>query len=211
MSLINSYISSALEGILMTCNTGTRFDFGDILCHCAPLDSLKMLEVHSNPFFISDQGKQKAVQIGGDFYHDGSIDKAIDGIASQPSSCKDAHFTLATLCYAKMTPQKLFDESTIALKLLHRYKPVKFTGAIDEVFKFKQVPLADKEAPRATVVSNRTSIVEPIWSVLNNAHVKFRSRAYLHWYAKYGVEDDQFLHAFQQVDQICYDYFSIRV
>jgi len=194
--MINSYISSALEGILMTQNTGSRFDFGDILCHCAPLDALKMLEVNTNPFFVDNQGKKQIVRVGGDFYHDGSIEKAIDGIASQLSSYKDGHFTLASLCYAKMTLQKKFDESAVAAKLMHRFKPVKFMGSLEEVFTFKQVPLADKEVPRATVISNRSSIVEPIWSVLNSAHVKFRSRAYLHWYAKYGVEPDQFMQAF---------------
>lgn len=64
MSLINSYIASALEGILLQSNTGARFDFTDILCSCAPLDSLKMLEVHTNPFFTdfaTDEQKRAKV------------------------------------------------------------------------------------------------------------------------------------------------------
>jgi hypothetical protein len=67
---------------------------------------------------------------------------------------------------------------------------VKFAGDVDEVVKVKLVSAGPKEASKATVVSNRSSVVEPVWHVLNRARDKFRSRAYLHWYEKYGVESE---------------------
>ena len=59
---------------------------------------------------------------------------------------------------------------------------------IDEVFALKTVPITKQDTTRVTVISNRTSISEPILHVLESAKLKFRSKAYLHWYAKYGVE-----------------------
>ena len=66
-------------------NTGSRFDFGDILSHCAPLDSLKILEVQTNPIFIEPaktDTKRPMMLIGGSFYPDSTFDKALDGLSS---------------------------------------------------------------------------------------------------------------------------------
>ena len=80
-------------------NTCQRFDFGDILCHCAPLDSLKILEVNTNPFFTqppNQKGQPRPmIRFGGEFYKDGSIDKALDGLVSLPTNFTDVQFTLA--------------------------------------------------------------------------------------------------------------------
>ena len=60
--------------------------------------------------------------------------------------------------------------------------------SLDELFALKLVPIAEREPSRITTVSNRTSIAEPIWHVLNSAKVKFKNKAYLHWYSKFGIE-----------------------
>jgi hypothetical protein len=66
-------------------NTGSRFDFGDILCNCAPLDSLKILEVQTNPIFTEpakSSSKRPMMLIGGSFYPDSTFEKALDGLCS---------------------------------------------------------------------------------------------------------------------------------
>jgi predicted transcriptional regulator len=81
MSHVNAYIASALQGVLMQQNTGSRFDFGDILSYCAPLTSLKLLEVNTNPFYLDSKGKRTMCSIGADLgYENSSIDKALDGL-----------------------------------------------------------------------------------------------------------------------------------
>ena len=75
---------------------------------------------------------------------------------------------------------------------MSRFKPVKFMGSIDEVFTLKTVPLLQNEQARVAVITNKTSISEPISFVLQSARLKFKSKAYLHWYSKFGVEEDIF-------------------
>ena len=106
MAHINSYISAALESILMQQNTGQRFDFGEIATTCAPVPAFKMLEINSNPFGLvassKDHTKKSMFTLGDNFYENGSLEKAIDGITSQQNNCKEVHSTLACLCYAKL-------------------------------------------------------------------------------------------------------------
>lgn len=151
MAHINSYISSTLESILMQQNTGQRFDFGEIVTTCTPVPAFKMLEINSNPFGLAasskDHAKKSIFTLGDNFYNNGSIEKAIDGITSQQNNCKEVHSTLASLCYAKVASsedrKKL--EKQIASKVFARFKAVKFMGSLDEVFTLKMVPLGKND------------------------------------------------------------------
>jgi hypothetical protein len=51
----------------------------------------------------------------------------------------------------------------------------------------------------ATVLSNNTSIIEPMAHMLNISEQKLRQKAYLHWYTKFGVEEDDFKDKFNKV------------
>eukprot|EP00904_Undaria_pinnatifida_P009786 jgi/Undpi1/5938/HiC_scaffold_2.g01212.m1 len=60
--------------------------------------------------------------------------------------------------------------------------------------------LLSRGMPRSvTTVCNQTRIRGVLEDVLTRAETKFNARAYLHWYHRYGLEDEDFLAAFEGV------------
>ncbi|VDI58631.1 Hypothetical predicted protein [Mytilus galloprovincialis] len=59
-----------------------------------------------------------------------------------------------------------------------------------------------------TVASNSESIVEYLETVYERSRVKFAAKAYLHWYNKYGVTNEDFEEAFDVVEDIIQNYKS---
>ncbi|CAM9696334.1 unnamed protein product, partial [Laminaria digitata] len=58
--------------------------------------------------------------------------------------------------------------------------------------------LRSRGVPRSvTTVCNQTRIRGILGGVLARAEPKFKARAYLHWYHRYGLEDEDFLAAFE--------------
>jgi len=55
------------------------------MSYCAPLESLKILEVQTNPIFTEPakaDSKRPMMLLGGSFYPDSTFDKALDSLSS---------------------------------------------------------------------------------------------------------------------------------
>ena len=55
---------------------------------------------------------------------------------------------------------------------------------------------------------NSTSIVDPMSEILQVSEEKLRQKAYLHWYTKYGIEEDDFKEKFNDVHEVVEGYIS---
>ena len=70
----------------------------------------------------------------------------------------------------------------------------------NKVYSQKSKPSGTQKNIRgATVLSNNTSIIEPMAHMLKISEEKLRQKAYLHWYTKFGVEEDDFKDKFNKV------------
>jgi tubulin delta len=61
----------------------------------------------------------------------------------------------------------------------------------------------------ACVWSNSGSLLQPLNSMLNKVWKMYQSKAYLHHYSKFGVEQDEFQQCFLNLEQICTDYQAL--
>lgn len=61
----------------------------------------------------------------------------------------------------------------------------------------------------AQVLTNSQAIVEPLDVVLCRARDMFDSRAFLHHYARFGVEEDHFIECFAELEQVLSNYQSL--
>ncbi|KAJ4462126.1 putative Tubulin delta chain [Paratrimastix pyriformis] len=61
----------------------------------------------------------------------------------------------------------------------------------------------------AAVVANSQSVVGPLEHVLGRAQGMYAARAFLHHYARYGVEEDHFRECFAELEQVLANYRSL--
>ena len=59
-----------------------------------------------------------------------------------------------------------------------------------------------------SIVTNNTTISEPMLRVLSSAEGKLRHKAYLRWYQEYGLEESEMWTRFGRVRDIVDDYVS---
>ena len=87
-------------------------------------------------------------------------------------------------------------------KLTHKFKTVAWNPASEStnIRVIDESPFTSYEALRScTIVGNRTSISVPVRKLLETSLQKFNAKAYLHWYYQYGIEQQNFLEAFDMV------------
>ncbi|XP_071150571.1 tubulin delta chain-like [Mytilus edulis] len=71
-----------------------------------------------------------------------------------------------------------------------------------------KLTVLDQKTASITVASNSESIVEYLETVYERSRVKFAAKAYLHWYNKYGVTNEDFEEACDAVEDIIQNYKS---
>lgn len=62
------------------------------------------------------------------------------------------------------------------------------------------------------ILSNRTHVVGSLEHIQQRAEVMYRERAYLHWYEREGIEKEDFMAAFENLDRVVeeYKWFSTK-
>jgi hypothetical protein len=69
-----------------------------------------------------------------------------------------------------------------------------------------RAPSFGGHARAASLVANSQSMIRPVERVTARGWEMFRSRAYVHQYAKWGIEDDDFTMAFSQLEEVIHRY-----
>ena len=96
-------------------------------------------------------------------------------------------------------------------KLTQKYKCVNWNPASEStnIRVLDEPPFKSYEALRSsTIIGNRTSVSIPIRKLLETSLQKYNAKAYLHWYYQYGIEQQDFLEAFDTVTDVIDAYES---
>jgi Tubulin/FtsZ family, GTPase domain len=207
---LNEYIAFSLSNLLLPKRTGD-LDFSGLYQDLVPSYQYKFIETKSSPFIIDKQA---------------TFPREITWTSLLESSLKNfvranediSHLTLcAKACFRGDDVTNTFDKQPKKhySKLSAVFKPVSWVDknylklfyipekAMNSIYKIDRI---------VSLSSNRTSIVHPIKKLLTSAKAKFQVGAYLHWYNKYNCEENQFVEAFNCLDNIVSDYqYSLRI
>ena len=81
---------------------------------------------------------------------------------------------------------------------------------IDEIVTIKENNVGIKsKQEKATIIANRTQVVEPLSNVLSSAKLKLKARAYVHWYEKFGLEESELGEALNRVEDMMHNYQDV--
>jgi hypothetical protein len=61
----------------------------------------------------------------------------------------------------------------------------------------------------ATLVANRTSVVDPLQHALSRGKTMFAARAFWHWYLQHGMEEDTLIDAFESIEMVVANYVTV--
>lgn len=59
---------------------------------------------------------------------------------------------------------------------------------------------------QATIMTNNTVISDPMSQILSISEKKLRQKVYVHWYTKFGIEEDDFRQMFNTVHGVVEGY-----
>ncbi|KAM3934179.1 tubulin delta chain [Leptodactylus fuscus] len=80
----------------------------------------------------------------------------------------------------------------------------------DDSFSIWKSPRAfNKYEKSATLMSNSQGLLKPLDSIVGKAWNMFASKAYVHQYTKYGIEEEDFLQCFTTLEQIISSYSTL--
>ncbi|NP_001081147.1 tubulin delta 1 L homeolog [Xenopus laevis] len=80
----------------------------------------------------------------------------------------------------------------------------------DDAFTLWKTPRAfNKYEKSATLVSNSQFLLKPLDNIVGKAWNMFASKAYVHQYTKFGIDEEEFLEAFTTLEQIIASYTTL--
>ncbi|XP_072273393.1 tubulin delta chain [Pyxicephalus adspersus] len=80
----------------------------------------------------------------------------------------------------------------------------------DEAFTSWKTPRAfNKYEKSATLVSNSQCLLKPLDAIVEKAWNMFASKAYVHQYTKYGIDEEEFLQCFTTLEQVISSYSNL--
>lgn len=99
--------------------------------------------------------------------------------------------------------------ATLEKKLAQYTQPVSWNPNPLDLKVAKNLALPNSSIPKTlTLACNRTSIISPLEHILQSATLKYEAKAYLHWYHKYGIENELFEQSFENIETVIENYKS---
>ncbi|VDI28274.1 Hypothetical predicted protein [Mytilus galloprovincialis] len=200
---MNTSIASALGGVFLPTDTMTPkigpsigMEPWEMIRSVCPLPANKFVQVHHiAKRQLSWAGLQKQMSQG--IRRHDSKGNVFGSIGNVVIARGDSTETF----YPQMTQglEKKFRKS---------FNTVSWNPFPIDIWTAKTNSIGPKDTASITVASNSESIVEYLETVYERSRVKFAAKAYLHWYNKYGVTNEEFEEAFDVVEDIIQNYKS---
>ncbi|XP_052080620.1 tubulin delta chain-like [Mytilus californianus] len=200
---MNTSIASALGGVFLPTDTMTPksgpsigMEPWEMIRSVCPLPANKFIQVHHiAKSKLSWAGLQKQMSQG--IRRHDSKGNVFGSIGNVVIARGDSTETI----YPQMTQglEKKFRKS---------FNTVSWNPFPIDIWTAKTNSIGPKDTASITVASNSDSIVEYLETVYERSRVKFAAKAYLHWYNKYGVTNENFEEAFDVVEDIIQNYKS---
>ena len=98
--------------------------------------------------------------------------------------------------------------SSLEQKLKDVYNTVKWNPFPIDFWFSHEVQLVDRKF--ATVLMNGSKVCDYLESIVEQANLMYAERAYVHWYEKFGCEEDMFREAFDAAQTVIDNYNSLK-
>jgi hypothetical protein len=218
MADVNAQIAASLAGLTLPLGRGSPSSLWDLVSHLAPDPRRKFLSTVSAPV-LTARDKMQSFEY---------LSQQVCNLAPRFDGAQRPIYSLATSVIVRGDSAGRFmaDHKTVCgAKLAETFRPYSYgessSGAskrsssgrnVADMFDWRvsrEPPLMSraKEVPTSmTVCSNRSSNVYWMLDMCCKARRMFRSRAYLHWYAQYGVDADEMEEAFGLLEDTAYGY-----
>lgn len=123
--------------------------------------------------------------------------------------------TLSLVFIARGSPNSISNSlvkgsnlTTLEQKLKDVYNTVRWNPFPVDFWFSHEVQLVDRKF--ATLLMNGSIVCDYLESVMQQASVMYEERAYLHWYEKFGCEEDTFKEAFYVTQTIIDNYNLLK-
>jgi len=217
MDDINDYCASLVANLLKVndLKNSKRF-YSDYLSDLCCMNECKFIELYGGPFNL--RGK---TSIGLEATWENIIDHTLSQSALDPdetASKQDAQSlslnpsTLAAKCIIRshdVDTTFVKNENTkkyLDKKIQSNLCPLKWNpdAVSHEFIRDKIKPTGDLKG--MLVLANRVHIAGILKELSDIARSKYKARAYLHWYFKFGMEEEDFLRAFENIEMVIDNY-----
>ena len=218
---INEYVASLLANLLKVndLKTPKRF-YSDYLSDLTCLPECKFIEMYGSPFTMRGNST-----LGPEATWESVIDQTFlqTSIDSEPSEGKQSAQQLLTDSSSTMLKCIMrspdIDSSFLKSESVKKYldkriqtslHPVKWNpDAVSyELIKEKIKHVGDVKS--MLILANRAYVAGLMQEVLDISRSKYKAKAYLHWYYKYGLEEEDFTKAFENIEMIIDNYTYMK-
>ncbi|XP_034776655.2 uncharacterized protein LOC117394755 isoform X3 [Acipenser ruthenus] len=201
LSSMNSHIASCLAGLLYPVHnlTTPRISLGlepwELLRSVSPVPATKFLhttQAHTRSTVLWDSLAASTLQM-----------------LPRHSPSGNPHYSSAVLAVARGDQCNSFLSSLdpVLRRLRHGHRCAAWNPFPIDYWTDPQDVVSPSPSSRSlTVCSNHSSVTDLLQRVGERAHDMFQARAYLHWYHRYGCEDQDFLQAFDTLRTVTEEY-----
>ncbi|KAM8967623.1 tubulin delta chain-like [Pelodytes ibericus] len=205
LTAMNSYIASCLAGLLYpTDSLRTRssvsvsLESWELIRSLCPMSSLKFLRTG------------QICRRGTAFWD--RVTSSLVQTIPRVSANEQLHHSLSALAVARSSQDHSFllSQDSVLMKLRHAYHCVPWNPFPMDCWMDSQNILDPScHSHSLTVCANHSSAADLISKVTQRARDMHSARAYLHWYQRYGCEEDEFQAAFHTLDCVVENYNSM--
>ena len=217
MDDLNEYCAGLLANLMKVndMKTPKRF-YTDYLSDLTCMNECKFVEMFGSPFMLRGQntlGPEASWEnvINQTFFQT-SLEMDDSSSKQDVSSLSMRNDSLAVKCLLRAPDiDTSYMKNELAKKHLEKkinthLAPLKWNpdAVTHEILKEKVKSVGDSK--NLLVLANRVHIAGILKEMLETARSKYKAKAYLHWYYKYGMEEDDFLRAFENIEMIVDNY-----
>lgn len=201
-----------------------RNPLGDLMEHLVPHPEFKMLGVRNIPQMSAESLAYSTFTWAGLLKHlrqmlissakmeegmDWQVRPPLSGLPpiGKASAHKDPHFNTSLANLVILRGREVHSADVEGFK-----DPALYTSWLEPVDAFsvwKTQRAFDKYEKSAALVSNSQLLVKPLDMIVGKAWNMFSSKAYIHQYTKFGMEEEDFLDSFTLLEQVVASYGSL--
>jgi Tubulin len=215
---MNDYIASMLTHMFKINDLKTPKNFYfDYLSDLTALNECKFIEMFGAPYTLKGKKSLGPESTWESVFDQTFLQVGYDVESTDTKSMIKEHSapinsTLALKCILRSPDVDLSygkNETTrknLERKIVQSFHPVKWNPDAVSYETIKEKLSNSNDVKTCLIMANRISIASILRELSEVAKAKFKAKAYLHWYYKYGMEEEDFISAFENVDTIIDNY-----
>jgi len=208
---LNEYISSCLFPMLQV-ERGEKVDFQSFM-NLVPMPSYKFIELQSSPFLYNKAPSFTQAASWDQIFDNAILQAQMLEPVSENKALRPINCNLATHCLVKGEDAyshvrkipSVYQKYRARISKAHKSIPWNSDALSFQIVSEKPY-LKQKMDKSLTIASNKTTVITPLSDLVQTSKAKFKAKAYLHWYHKYGCSDDRFSTSFEVLEEVIDNY-----